>query len=283
VRFWRTSGPGSYPGQHLGRQLRYDPSEQPKAGSDRAAFDAFTTDFANQMLPHAPVGSLEAFFCLYYSGQTDEAWVLLQGEELEDTWLRYYYNEEIDIISDENVPRMISVYWGQWQPGGDQDFVGKKPLVGASFERWLDQWFGRLLLEVRVGRADSPYFVDSDGLTGRSDRWDAILVGAEGGLGVWRQGPHLAEIFVGIGYDGVVPFMDEDLTLGSYNLSLGAGYRLHLNRSQKWFARIDGRYEHMGDRNSGGTSLGGSAFSLRLGLGMALGRNMEPRLKALGH
>ncbi len=262
---------------------RYDPAKLPKAGTEREAFDTFTTDFANQMLPHAPPGSLEEFFCLFYAGNTAEAWLLLQSDDLDDTWLRYYYNEEIEIISEVNIPRMVTVYWGQWQPGGDLEFVDKKQLIGASAERWWRQWFGRFVMEVRVGRAGEPYFVNSGGFVGRSDRWDAILLGVEAGGAVWRQGPHLAELFAGLGYDTVLPFQGEDLNLASYNVSLGAGYRMYLTNSQKWFLKADGRYEIIGSRNDGGTNLGGSAFSLRLGLGMALGKNMETRLKSLGH
>ncbi len=262
---------------------RYDPAKKPAAGSDRERFDTFTTDFANQMLPHAAAGTVEEFFCLFYSGNTNGAWQLLQSNSLEDTWLKYYYDEEIEIISNQSVPRMVTAYWGQWMPRGDMEFVDSKQVIGGSFEGWSEQWFGRVLLEFRGGRAGAPYRVNSEGLQGRSDRWNAVLLGVEFGGSVWRQGPHLAEVFAGIGYDGVLPFKGEDLTLATYNLSLGAGYRMHLTSSRRWFVKADGRYEIMGNRNAGGTNLGGSALSVRMGLGLALGKNMKPRLKTLGH
>jgi len=261
---------------------RYDPARKPRAGSDQEAFDIFTTDFADQMLPHAAAGSLEKFFCLYYAGQVEAAWNLLHGEALADTWLRYYYDEEIDLLTRTDTPFTITAHWGLWQPRGDQEFVGKRQLVGGTVEQRWSRWFVRALVEVRLGRSDKSYFVDQNGVSGFSDRWDAVLLGVEAGLTAWRTGRHLVDLFAGLGYDGVRPFKDENAALAGLNVNLGAGYRLHLGRSRRWFLAGDGRLEWVSERNDGGTPLGGTAFSGRVGVGFRLGRDPEPRLKALG-
>ena len=74
---------------------RYDPPSESRIPDLRKKYDEFTQSFADQLLPHVPPISLEAFFCLYYAGKTAEAWALLQSDDLEDTWLRYYYDEEM--------------------------------------------------------------------------------------------------------------------------------------------------------------------------------------------
>ena len=261
---------------------RYDPDTLAEPGSDREVFDTFTTDFASQMLPHVPSGSLEEFFCLYYSGHPAEAWDMLQSEDLEDTWLRYYYEEQIDRLSHRKAPYIVSVHWGGWQPGGDLEFVRAKHLVGVSIEQWTTWGYLRFVGEWRLGRTNEPYLVDEEGVSGISDRWNALLFGLDIGVPVWRSGPHLAEAFVGVGYDAVHPFKDEEFWPATLNLNLGVGYRWYPSSSCRWFTKLDGRYEWIGNRNTGGTNLGGRAWSARLGLGLALGKNPEPRLKALG-
>jgi len=261
---------------------RYDEGKQAKPGSEREAFDVFTTDFANQLLPHAPAHSLELFYCLYYAGQTTEAWALLQSDDLADTWLRYYYDEEIDTLSQTDQPYIVGAHWGWWQPGGDLEFVGPKQLVGVSVEQWLAPIYVRLIIEGRIGRTDRPYLVNDSGVVGYSDRWDAVLLGIEGGVSLWRVGPHLFDAFLGVGYDVVKPFKDEEIAPASANLNVGIGYRWYPQRSRRWFVKADGRVELIGDRNKSGTNLGGYAYSARVGLGVSLGKNPAPRLKALG-
>jgi len=261
---------------------RYDPDNVAAPGSEREVFATFTTDFASQMLPHVPSRSLEEFFCLYYSGHTDDAWELLQSEDLENTWLRYYYDEQIDQLSHRKAPYIVGVHWGGWLPGGDLEFVRAKHLVGVTVEQWTTWGYLRFVGEGRIGRAGEPYIVEKEGISGISDRWNALLFGIDIGVPVWRFGPHLAEAFVGVGYDTVHPLKDQEIWSATINLNLGVGYRWYPSPSRTWFAKIDGRYEWIGSRNTGGTSLEGHAWSTRLGLGLALGKNPEPRLTALG-
>ena len=261
---------------------RYDVESLPSLSGARAAFDAFTSDFANQMLPHMEPGSLEEFFCLYYGGQPDRAWQILADDGLDDTWLRYYYDEKTITLENQTEPYFIGVHWGGWQPRGDMEFVGGKHLVGMTVEQWGWLGFWRFVMEGRVGRADHPYFVSEEGIEGYSDRWNAILIGGEFGVGVWRQGPHLLEAFVGLGYDGIRPFKDEEVAPAGLNLNFGTGYRWSPAKLSRWFVRADGRYEVVGSRNREGTSLSGNAFSARIGVGFRLGENIEPDLRALG-
>ena len=58
--------------------------------------NAFTADVADQLLPHQEADSPQEFFCLFYSGRTDEAWALLRGPQLEDTELYARYRQTLD-------------------------------------------------------------------------------------------------------------------------------------------------------------------------------------------
>jgi hypothetical protein len=261
---------------------RYDPPVKSKHPDLRASYDAFTASFADQLLPHVPRAGLEEFFCLYYGGETDQAWKLLNSPELEDTWLRYYYDEEVGYLTRTNSVPTLAVTGGGWWPSGNLDFVGDKPLVGLlTGVRW-PSWLVRFVLEVRVGRSDEPYWVDEDGYFGRSNRFDAVLIGGEFGRIIFKSGPHNIDLFAGIGFDAVKPFYEEDFMLATANANLGAGYRFFAGKDRNWILGADIRHEWIGDRNENTDSMSGTAWSVRISLGYAFNEGRERRLESLG-
>ena len=137
-------------------------------------------------------------------------------------------------------------------------------------EQRLGAWFLRVPIEVRLGRTDRPYQVDQDGVRARSDRFDAIYLGVEGGRGLARAGSWSLEGFAGLGYDGVRPFLKQDIYLATLNVSLGLGVRRQVPGSPLVLG-LDARREWLGTRNDGPDSLGGGAWSLRLGTGLRFG------------
>ncbi len=274
---------GLYEGEVMDHLIdRYDPPTQSKHPELRKKFDAFTADFADQLLPHVPHRSLEEFFCLFYGGQTDEAWALLESEDLEDTWLRFYYDQEIGALTSTSAVPTLAATGGGWWPSGNVAFVGDKPLVGMlSGVRW-PHWLLRFVFEVRVGRSDEPYWVNESGIEGRSDRFDAVLVGGEFGRILWQDGRHNLDLFLGVGFDGIKPFKDEDFMLSTVNANVGLGYRLFLGKSRNWMIGADVRREWMGERNETTNSMSGSAWSARAALGFAFNEGRSRRLKGLG-
>jgi hypothetical protein len=274
---------GMYGEEALDRLIeRYDPPVKSKHPDLRAAYDEFTVSFADQLLPHVPRGSLEEFYCLYYKGETAQAWAMLESEDLEDTWLRYYYDEEVQYLTRTNSVPTLAVTGGGWWPSGNVEFVGDKPLVGfMSGVRWPN-WLARFVLEVRVGRSDEPYWVDEDGYFGRSDRFDAVLIGGEFGRILFKNGRHNVDLFAGVGFDGVKPFMEEDFILATVNVNLGLGYRFFVGKDRNWILGADLRHEWMGDRNESTRSMSGTAWSTRFSLGFAFNEGREARLEQLG-
>ncbi|MBK8164616.1 MAG: hypothetical protein IPK64_01490 [bacterium] len=249
----------------------------------RLAFDRFTIVFADQLLPHQPAGSLPEYFCLVYSDRFDEAADLLRGADLADTWLRWYIDhpdgaeggqvipgQDEPAAEGEAGPSSLLLTVGSWRPRGDVALAGRHVLVGGVLEQELGSWFVRLPIEVRLGRTDRPYLVDQDGVQAYSDRFDAVYVGLEGGRALWRTGRLRLDGFVGLGYDGIRPFLEQDIMLATVNLNLGLGLRWQ-PMPQPWFLGLDLRREWLGTRNEGPDSLGGGALSARLGIGRRLG------------
>ncbi len=254
----------------------------PGSDNPRERYDAFTMVLADQLLPHTGHGSLEAFFCLFYSGRVSEAWTLLQGEELAGTRLARLRARELAYLESQRTRVTVAAAVGTWHPDGELSFVGSRPLAGLHVGVRGPRWLGRLVLESRLGRSDRPYTVYSeDALPRSSDRFSAVLVAFELGR-TWRVGErHGIDAFGGVGADLVKPFKDEDLTLGTVNASLGLGYRRFLGADSTWMVGLDGRREWLAVRNSGGTPMGGSAWSVRLVLGVALDEGRGARQRAL--
>ena len=139
-----------------------------------------------------------------------------------------------------------------------------------------------MAIEGRLGRSDRPYFVREGEVTGYSDRWDALLLAVEAGTDVWRSGRQRANVFVGVGFDGLRPLRDSDISVAGANLGLGVGYRWQPFPERRWSVSADARFEWVSERNPEGTPLGGHAYSVRMGLVARLGRDPQPRLKLLG-
>ncbi|MBE0565311.1 MAG: hypothetical protein IH621_05075 [Krumholzibacteria bacterium] len=253
----------------------------PAADDPRERYDLFTVSLADQLLPHTDRGSLEEFFCLFYSGRTGEAWTLLGSPELADTELARRYGNEREILQKPQPVVTVALGGGAWLPGGDLDFAGDKTLVGALVGARGHMWLGRIVLEMRVGRTARPYTVDEQGLPRLSDRFDAVLLGIELGRIITVSDRFAVDLFGGVGADAVKPFKDEDLTLGTVQGSLGLGCRVFAGPNRSWMFGLDGRREWLADRNTSGTPLGGQAWSLRLVCGIVLDQGRGARARAL--
>ncbi len=248
-----------------------------------ASFDSFTTDWADQLLPHTSVGTVEEFFCLFYSGKVDLAYEMLHGQDLSGSDLRWYYQREMSFLGQEKARPEVALTGGYWRPHEDLLRVGDHAQWGVLLGVRHDRWLGRLVFEFRPGRTDYPYLVNNDNYEGRSNRFDNFYFGLEVGREVVNYGPHRVDIFGGLGFDGIKPFWEEDLVLGTVNINFGFGYRVFLGRGRSWVAGVDYRLESIGVRNSGGTNLSGDANCLRFSFGYSFDSGEGRRVSGLGH
>ena len=275
--------------ESLGRDVREWETRDPALVSEgRAAFDAFTVSFADQLLPHQPEGGLPEYFCLLYSDRTQDAATALADERLAETWARWYV-EHPDGDDDGGAiipadgtdeaggeapgkpgPASLLLTVGGWWPRGDVALAGPHVLVGGLLEQRVGAWFVRLPIEVRLGRTERPYRVDHGAVRGQSDRFDAVYFGGEAGRALLSAAGVDLEAFAGIGFDGLRPFRSEDLVLATLNGSLGLGLRWRVPGTPLRLG-ADARREWLGPRNEGVDSLSGSAWSLRFGLGPRFG------------
>ena len=261
---------------------RYDPPVESKFPDLRKDFDDFSQTFADQLLPHVPHRSPEEFFCLFYAGKTAEAWALLESEGLEDTWLFYYYDQEMIELTWKNEVTIYEVTGGMWWPRGNVEFVGAKAVVGAAMGIRYTHWIWRLLVDFRYGRTDEPYWVDEEGVSGRSNRFNALFFGGEFGRILAQKGCHNLDLFVGIGFENIKPFKDEDFMIMGVSGNVGLGYRVFVGRNRTWVLGADVRREWVENINQDLGFMSGGAWSLRFSVGYAPNNGKFRRLEALG-
>jgi len=231
--------------------------------SARARYDEFTINLANQLLPHQPTDSLEAFFCLYYAGRVEEARALLDADELADTSLAYRFELAREEMSWRHQWTMAAAF-GSWSPQGDLSWVGDQALIGLQLGRRDGDWLLRLVGEWRPGRTDQPYWVSRDGVDYLSDRWGAWLLGGEAGYRLNLTEAWEAQFFGGVGADLLRPFKSDNLVMGAFHTSAGLGLRSRATTADTWIWGFDLRHEWIDDRNEDAVNLGGTAWSVRL-------------------
>lgn len=251
--------------------------DTPAVARVRRDFSEFSPAFADQLLPHVPADSPEEFFCLLYSGRTDQAWALLAGDRLEGTTLKALRDRRVGTL-ESKMPTFVAVEGGAWSSFNQYTFAGNHALVGLQAGVRRGPWFARMVLETRLGRTERSYLVRSGDILGISDRFNALLVGGELGRSLPLWGPLSLEGFGGIGLDSVKPLKDEDLVLGALHLNLGAGLHADLDAKAQWFATATLRREWIRPRNTDGTDLWGDAWSVRLSVGLNLDADSHEEL-----
>ena len=252
--------------------------------ADAAGFDAFTADIADQLLPHMDQGSVEQFFCLFYSRRTDQAFALLDGEALVETELYRRYHLELSDLKRPTWRDFWGLTSGYWRPMGKLGRVGNHTGCGLFAGRRWSRCTSRIELSLRLGRAAEPYYVITHDFWGQSDRYGGVKVMFDTGPTLMRIGNRTRlDLLFGGGAEALNPFKDEEtIVLTTFQGHLGAGLHVDLGRSESWFLELDWRREWISDPPEEGTVLGGDAWNIRFSLGFFLKSRDERRLEGLG-
>ncbi len=239
-----------------------------------AHFDSFTTDMADQLLPHVEKNSLEEFFCLFHAGRVDEAYILLQGDELQGTDLKYYYENELQYLDADRVFMVGGVFGSYWNSGGKLARLGDHAMAGVMIGCQYGDLFGRLNFGFRMARSQYPYYVDYDGETGWSDRTVGAKVTLDFGTCIFSRDRHEVGAFFGGGVDLLQPFNElDDYTISGLLALVGVEYKLWLGRHRLWNISLDVKKEWYGHWPGEGTDFAGDAWDFRVGIGIAPGNS----------
>ena len=251
--------------------------------ADAPGFDSFTVDIADQLLPYVVKGSPEEFFCLFYSGRSDQAFAMLENGALEGTELHRRYHWK---LSELPIPEWRD-FWGLtssfWRPMTALDRVGSHTGLGLFAGRRWPHWVGRIELSLRLGRATEPYFVETSDFSGFSDRYGGLILLLDTGPTLLKTDRTRLDFLVGGSVEALNPFRDEeDIVLTTYHGHVGAGVHIDMGPQRAWFLELDGRREWISDPEEEGTYLGGDAWNVRISLGFFLKSGNEQQRAKLG-
>jgi len=246
-----------------------------------AGFDSFTSDLADQLLPHTGAGSLPELFCLHYAGRGGLFERLRLGEYA-GTDLQSYYDTEVASLRNWASVRW-SAYLGYWIPHGGLSRLGNHPAVGASFGWRRRPVLARLVGEIRFLESRDVYWVDlGDEVVPTSD-YASGYIGIELGLTPVTVGRFALDVFGGVGLEGIQYIADSDYWLNSLNLSAGMDGRIFLDDFYESFLTLDVRHEWTYfDAGERGSDLSGGAWNVRIGYGQVIDRKAARKLRALG-
>ena len=255
----------------------------------RPDFDAFTTSLADQLLPHVPPGGVEQFFCLFYAGLHQDAWNMLRDNRLSGTTLQRAFNWERERLQLERAPGTVAVTANYWRPEGNLARAGQHLGVGAFYEKRPGRMFYRITGEFLLGRSRYPYLVEQDDFSERTDRFNTLTLGFEGGVQVFQHGGLKFDVFAGYGLGGTIPFMDDEdkgeqvteTVLVHALAQVGAGMRYPVDRNKRWMVGFDLSRQWLSDRNDGGSPLDGQAWNLRIGFFKNANHDLDRRLRVL--
>jgi hypothetical protein len=237
-----------------------------------AHFDSFTTDLADQLLPHVERQSVEEFFCVFYSGRMDEAYELLQADALQETNLAYYYRAELDRLDTDRFYGFGRVFGSYWQPSGNLARLGDHVMAGISLGGQYGQWFGRGNVGFRFARSQSPYYVNYNEESGWSDRTVGAKLTFDVGMYLLQDDRHEVGVFIGAGADILEPFNDVDEYAIHAMLGLvGVEYKWWIDEYHNWNISLGVAKEWYGSWDGSGTDLSGDAWDIRLGVGYTPG------------
>lgn len=269
-------------GRPSGADFPLDPDSDP----ERADYDDFTISLARQLLPYTQPGTLERFFARFYSGDV-AAFESVRDSTLADTVLARSYQAEIDRLSG-GWEHLWAAHLGYWTPRRGLAELGDHPVLGFD----LGLRHGRLLLrasmEMRILEAARSYQVVHEGRIVESDAFNALYLGFEPAVRLWRWRRLEVDASVGLGWSGLAavegdPDLGEPATwIHATDASVGLGLRLGMGATRSRLLGLEVRYSRL-DFSTGvpGGDLVGGAWSLRLTFGFLGNRERDARLRAL--
>ena len=198
-------------------------------------FDIWTKRMATDLLEYYQPGDVEYLICLFYSGQTELAYTLINQEPYASTAPGIIYATKLDEAL--RLPMYsMSFYASTWIPDGQLSAIGVHPEIGMSYGIKFKENSFDLVFGIKFINAPKPY----KALRTKNDEPEFTnyffggYIGIEYSRDLYNFSPFQTYFTAGAGFDGF-NMLEEDKDAGlelssanSYNLNLGVGMRLLL-------------------------------------------------------
>lgn len=250
-----------------------------------AGYLNFTKAWSTELIKSFSPGMVEYGLGEFYGTDANLLFPAIQRGEYAGTKLRTKYFEAVERVV--HLPEVhFAISLGAWIPTGELDVLGIHPELGFQMGSKYRKMNYDLAVGFRFVSSAEPYparRTNADTVESTSHFFGGYI-GIDVGRDVLNVGPNEVQLLAGIGYDGFDTFDAkpnsglESGTAGSFDLSMGLGYRRYLN---SWnYLGIEAIYHWVDYANSRSVDLNGRPFVIRLVYG-SLGS--IPKKQQLGY
>ena len=252
-------------------------------------FENFTADLATQISGDTTTAITGRTLGMFYGGEFDSAFSVIQSDAMRKTSLRKNYDEYVQRIKQQFPERgHLGLTMGSWNPQGNNRILGSHPDIGVQLGVEGIDWRFDCVLNYRFMPAGHRYDVDSMGQMTSTDDFDNWYIGLDLGVKFIDIPAASTDIFFGIGYD-VICSVDKDsdpksdVHLGSMAYSIGLRQRFFLNQRSGWYLGAAVRYTLVDYPNPRGTDLSGNTLSISLVTGWCINETLHQFLDKLNY
>jgi hypothetical protein len=252
-------------------------------------FTNFTSKLGSQLSEDRSVGECGRTIGLFYSGEFDSAFAVIQRPALRGTILGRSYQSFADRIKQKFPDDLnFALLLGNWNPQGENRLFGHHPDVGVQLG-----WEGRKFradgtISYRFQSSDNPYTVDSLGNWVATTKFNSWLFGVDCGLKIFDTRTLSTDIFGGFAYDVVYSVTKatdpvEHVSHGSAGASIGLRQRIFVNARTGMYIGAMIRYSVVDYSNSGGTDISGNTVTVSAVIGWSVNETLQQFLKKLNY
>ena len=252
-------------------------------------FTEFNTELARNVSLKEDIAPTGRLFGLFYVGDFDSAFSLIQSPDFAETRLRKRYDNYIGEVR-SMFPGCANVCFsvGSWIPRGNNKLLGNHPEIGFQVGGEENLWRADLILGYRFVSAKNKYQVDSLGVVVSTNKYYDVLIGMDAGLKFIDNSKYSADLFAGLGYDMLCSIKeagdpDEIMIHGSPAVSIGLRQRIFLDQRNGMYLGGIIRLSYTDYSNSRGTDLSGASLNVSLICGWSFNETMNQFLRKLNY
>ncbi|TVQ12271.1 MAG: hypothetical protein EA361_11365 [Bacteroidetes bacterium] len=249
-----------------------------------SGFDRQTERWASRMLARFSPEDPEWAWLSLYSGDTQSFFLILREDKYKGAELSEVYKERVAYF--QKKPELnMGIGTGIWIPTADLEIIGMKPILEIFAGIKTQNTFYDLVFSMRFGQTKNPFELVARDSIVETRNYQGGFIGIEITRMFFKSGRYETGLYVSGGYDLMDIIEDRQdpvrETFAAAALQLGPviTYNFH-NRSR---ISLKAGYSLMNHKSTGGSSLQGNAWNLRILFGFSDNARKTENLRRLGY
>lgn len=249
-------------------------------------FIEFQTELARQVADNEEANPSGRAIGLFYAGEYDSAFALIQADPMHGTALQHSYDDYV-AFTKQRFPDRFNVAFlaGILIPQDDLAFLGNHPDLGLQIGGEGPRWRADVSVNYRFLSAKEEFTVEQGERLVSTDDFNSWLVAVDGGFKFLNNARQSSDVFVGIGYDVIHSARHEGHAENheAISFSFGLRHRVFVNTRSGMYLGAQIRYTLVDYPNPNGTDLDGNTITVSLLSGWSLHETLWQFLKNLNY